>query len=101
MTVSQSSIDIRMLRPSRVTPALFTRMSIRPKSSRILALDLLHGGLVGDIDRVGPGGIGVGGVDFVRGPLGVCLAAADGSDARAFVSETRTRWHDRSPAPLR
>ena len=29
---------MRMLNPSRVTPALLTRMSTRPKSSRILAL---------------------------------------------------------------
>ncbi len=35
ITVSQSSIDIRMASPSRVTPALFTRMSILVKSLRI------------------------------------------------------------------
>ena len=35
MTVSQSSGFIRRIRPSRVIPALFTRMSIAPCRSRI------------------------------------------------------------------
>ena len=37
ITTSQSSIDIRIASPSRVTPALFTRMSILVKSARICA----------------------------------------------------------------
>ena len=36
-TASKSAWLIRMVRPSRVIPALFTKMSTRPKVSRVWA----------------------------------------------------------------
>jgi len=87
MTVSQSSIDIRIARPSRVTPALFTRMSILPKSSRICAptsaprRDRQHRPRMFRCVRARL-------VQFIGCALGVFFAATDTRDPRAFTRET-------------
>ena len=88
MTVSQSSIDMRMLSPSRVTPALLIRISTRPKSSKMRALVCCTAAVVSDIDRIGFRGVGMAGVDLIGGPLCIRLAATDGGDPGSFVSQT-------------
>ena len=101
MTVSQSSIDIRMLSPSRVTPALFTRMSTRPKSSRIFALVCWTGGVIGNVDRVGLRGVGAAGVDLVGGALrGLSLRLTEAIRAPSFASRTAMACPIPRPAPV-
>ncbi len=79
--------DIRMASASRVTPALFTRMSALPNSFENLATDFLDGSMIRDIDRVRFRRIRAKGVDFICDILGVLLRSADASDPRAFTGE--------------
>jgi NAD-dependent dihydropyrimidine dehydrogenase PreA subunit len=44
--------------------------------------------MIGDIDRVGFGGVRAGCVDFLSGPSRIRLAPADGGDPRAFAGQT-------------
>jgi len=60
-TRSQSSSLIRMASPSRVSPALLTRISTRPKSHDPLA-ESTDGRAVGDIHGVGACGVRRGGM---------------------------------------
>jgi len=51
MTVSQSSIDIRIASPSRVTPACSRDVDLGEVFQNFSA-GFLHGGVIGHIDRV-------------------------------------------------
>ena len=54
-TVSQSCSLMRISSPSRVTPALFTRMSTFPASAKNFLARRAHGGGIRHVHRAGPG----------------------------------------------
>ena len=84
-TVSQSSSLIRISKPSRVTPALLTRISTR-RSARIFSAAAFTACGVGDIHGVGPG-LAAKRADFGGDFLRVLRRARDANDVRALGGE--------------
>ncbi len=85
-TVSQSASAMRISKPSRVTPALLTRMSTLPHSARIFSAAALTAAASGHVHRVRPR-FATERADFVGNLLGIFLRARNDGDIRAFAGE--------------